>query len=65
MLGLNISLPLLYMYKNIIYMNSIENRMNQFVIGYNVNPKLHGDRVFIEQGEKWLETHLMQVHSMV
>ena len=52
------------MSKNIIYMNSIEKRMNPFLIGYMVNPKLYINKAFRSQDEKFLkETFHSSTHS--
>ena len=37
LVGVNNYLTLLHMSKNFVYMNSIENYMNQFAIGFMVN----------------------------
>ena len=47
----NNHMPLFNMSKNIVYMNSIEKRMNQFSIGYMINPKLHVNKVFRDKIE--------------
>ena len=39
------------MSKNLIYMNIIENRMNQFAIGYMINPTLYDNKVFNKKGK--------------
>ena len=46
LVGVNNYLTLLHMSKTFVYMNSIENYMNQFAIGFMVNPKLHVDKAF-------------------
>ena len=40
------------MYGKVIYMNSTEKCINQFVIGYMVNLTLHVNKVFREQVDK-------------
>ena len=44
LLGVNNCLPLLYTSKTFIYMNIIGKGMNQFAIGYMVNPALNVTR---------------------
>ena len=43
------------MTKIIVYINSTEKYMNQFAIGYMVNPKLNVNKVLIYQVEKFLK----------
>ena len=53
MLGVNNSLPLLYMSKKFVYLHNTEERINEFLIGYIVNPTLHVTKAFKEQVEKF------------
>ena len=46
LLGVNNHQPLLHMDKTFIYINNTEKLINQFSIGYMVNPKLHVQKVF-------------------
>ena len=40
-------LPLLPMSKTNVFINTTEDLINQFVIGYMINPTLHVNKVFI------------------
>ena len=49
--GVNYCLPILYMSKTFVYVNSIEKLLNQFLIGYMVKPTLNVNKVFRDQVE--------------
>ena len=53
LLEVNRRLPLLHMSKNIVHVNTIEECINQFSIGYIINPTLHVDKVFRDQVGKF------------
>ena len=43
------------MSKEIVYINTIEELIRKFSIGYIINPELHANDVFIDQVEKCLK----------
>ena len=48
LLWVNNQQMLLHLYKNFVYINSTEKRINPFEIVYMVNPRLHINEVFRE-----------------
>ena len=42
------------MSKRMVYIYTIDEQINQFEIGYMINPPLHVNKVFREQVEKFL-----------
>ena len=52
LLGDNHSILLLQMAKRFIWLKETGERINEFEIGYMINPYLHVDKAFIDQGEK-------------
>ena len=54
LLGVNNCQNLLHMSKILVYLYTTDKRINQFAIGYMINPTLHVNKVFIEQVEKCL-----------
>ena len=48
LVGLNHHQPILYMSKLMIHYYSTDNTMNQFEIGYMINPSLNCNKVLIE-----------------
>ena len=45
-LWVNHCLSILHTSKNFIYLHNTEERINEFTIGYMVNPTLHVNKVF-------------------
>ena len=60
LLGVNRHIPLLYIYKIFVYINTAEECIKQFTIGYTINPTLHVNRVFRYQVEKFSKYFLNQ-----
>ena len=54
LLGVNHRQPVLHIYKILVYLYTTNKRINQFAIGYMINPTLHSNKAFREQVEKWL-----------
>ena len=52
MLGDNHRLPLLHMAKMVLYLHEVNERFNEFAIGYMINPTLHVNKAFKYQAEK-------------
>ena len=48
------------MSKILVYLYTTEKRINQFAIGYIINPKIHVNNVFREQVEKFLRATFHQ-----
>ena len=46
LLGDNNSLPLLHMGKSFIWIEETKERINEFEIGYTINPNLHVNKAF-------------------
>ena len=49
LLGANNCIPLFYMYKRFIWLEETKEHINQFDIGYTINPNLHVNKAFKEQ----------------
>ena len=49
LLGVNHSQPILHMYKIFVYIYTTDKQINQFEIGYMINPTLQVNKVFREQ----------------
>ena len=49
MLGANCRMPLLHISKNYIWLEETNQRINQFSIGYIMNPTLYKNRAFKQQ----------------
>ena len=47
--------------QNIFYINIIEKQINQFSLGYMINPTLHVNKVFRYQVEKSLKEKFHQI----
>ena len=58
LLGNNHRLPLFHMAKLFIWIEEKNERINDFSIGYMINPKLNINRAFIEQVNKYMNTTL-------
>ena len=41
--------PVIHITKGLVYLSTTEKQINQFSIGYMINPTLHGNKVFREQ----------------
>ena len=54
MLGVNNCQPLLHMSKRLFYIYTTDKQINQFAIGYMINPTLQVNTVFREQVKKCL-----------
>ena len=52
--GVNHRLPILHIPKRMFYFYTTDETMNQFEIGYRINPSLKFNNVFILQVEKCL-----------
>ena len=52
--GVNHCLNLLHMSKNFVYLYNVEEFINEFEIGYMVNPTLYVYKAFKEQVEKFM-----------
>ena len=46
--------PILHMYKRMVHCYYIDETINQFLIGYMINPSLNCNKVFREKVEKLL-----------
>ena len=49
LLGTNSRMPLLHMAKSYIWFEETNQRINEFSIGYTMNPNLHKNKSFREQ----------------
>ena len=47
LLGVNHRQPILHMSKRMVHFHSIDETINQFSIGYMINPSLHFNKVFL------------------
>ena len=56
LLGANHRLPIFHMVKHFIWINETKQRMNEFTIGYMINPGLNVNKFFREQVEKCMYT---------
>ena len=56
LLGGNHFLPLLHMAKHFIWIEETGKRINQFEIGYMIDPSLYVNKAFKEQVEKCINT---------
>ena len=56
LLGTNHCLPLSHMAKSYIWIEEKNQRINEFSIGYTMNPNFHKNKVFIEQVNVCLKT---------
>ena len=56
LLGANYRLPLFHMAKRFIWLNETKKRINEFTIGYMINPGLNVNKAFREQVEKCMYT---------
>ena len=56
LLGVNHHLPLFHMAKHFIWINETKKRINEFTVGYMINPGLNVNKAFREQVEKCLYT---------
>ena len=55
-LGKNHRLPLFHMDKSFIWLNEIKKRINEFTIGYMINPNLNINKALREQVDKCMNT---------
>ena len=60
LLGVNHRQPILYMSKILVYLYGTDKHVNQFSIGYMINPKLHDNKVFREQVKKYIRATFHQ-----
>ena len=51
LLGVNHCQPIFHMFKILVYLYTTDECINQFPIGYMINPTLHVNMVFREQVE--------------
>ena len=67
MLGANFCMPLLNMSKSYIWLEEKNQRINDFSIGYMMNPNFHKSKVFRWQVKVCLKTHLVHlpIHTLV
>ena len=56
LLGGNHVLPLFHMYKRFIWFNETKKRINEFKIGYMINPNLNINKSFREQVGNFMKT---------
>ena len=56
LLGSNNCLPLLHMDNRFIWLEETGDRINEFEVGYMINPSLHVNKEFKEQVEKFMNT---------
>ena len=61
LLEANHSLPLFHMAKRFIWLNETKKRINEFNIGYIINPGFNINKAFIEQVEKCMNTTLGEI----
>ena len=61
--GDNHRLPLSHMAKSYIWLEEINQRTNEFSIGYMMNPNLHQKNNFIEQVKVCLKTHIWYIYQ--
>ena len=52
LLGTNHRLPLFHMAKHLIWINETKKRINEFTIGYTINPGLNVNKASREKVEK-------------
>ena len=60
LLGTNHFLHLLHMAKSYIFLEKIKERINEFSIGYMINPDLYINKEFKDQVTKFMKLHLVQ-----
>ena len=60
-LGVNHSLPISHISKIFVFINTEEEFIHQFTIGYMTNPILHVNKVFRYQAENWLKDTFHQI----
>ena len=63
--GANNCLPLFHMAKHFIWINKTKKRINDFEIGYMINPNLNINKSFREQVEKCMKLLLVQSHNLL
>ena len=56
LLGSHHRLPLLHMSKRFIWLNETKKRINEFLIGYMINPGFNVNKAFRDQVEKCMHT---------
>ena len=57
--GVNNCQPILYTSKRMVHCYTTDETMNQFAIGYIINPSLKFNNVFITQAEKLLKCFIL------
>ena len=63
LLGDNHRLPLFDMSKSFIWINEAKKHINEFDIGYIINPSLHVNKAFRDQVENVSILHLVNSHN--
>ena len=61
LLGTNHRLPLSHMAKSYIWLEEKNQRINEFYIGYMMNPNLNTNKTFREQVKVCLKTHIWSI----
>ena len=63
LLGNNFRRPLLHMSKSYIWLEETNQRINEFSIGYMMNPSFHKNKAFKEQVKGCLKTHIWYIYQ--
>ena len=61
LLGDNHHLPLFHMAKSFIWIEETKERINEFLIGYMINPTLNTDKIFKERVTKYMNTTFVAI----
>ena len=56
LLGVNHCLPVFHVSKSFIWINETKQRINEFIIGYMINPGLNVNKAFRKQVENFMYT---------
>ena len=65
LLGTNCHMPLLHMSKRYIWLEETNQRINEFSIGYMMNPNLNRNRYFKDQVKVCLKNNLVQIPILI
>ena len=63
LLGNNFRRPSLHMSKSYIWLEETNQRINEFSIGYIMNPNLNTNKAFREQLKVCLKTHIWSIYQ--
>ena len=65
LLGANHRLPLFHMTTRFIWLNVAKQRINEFTIGYMINPGFNVNKTFREQVKNVCILHLVKAHNLL